>query len=135
MTVKDFDGWLSRYKSAWETRDPQVAAKLFTEDARYYETPFSAPFSGRENIYRYWSDVPLKQENIDFTYHILAVIGASGIAHWQARFNRLPSCEPVALDGVLQATFVDPGLCRIFRGWWHCLEGSEARKIIEQSEH
>jgi hypothetical protein len=48
-----------------------------------------------------------------------------GIARWQAHFNRLPSCEPVALDGVLQATFVETGLCRIFREWWHRQEGKE----------
>ena len=124
MIPKDFEHWLEGYKSAWENRDPQAAADLFSTDAQYYETPFTEPFIGRAQIFNYWADVPRHQTNINFSYQILAVAEDSGIARWRADFQRLPSRKPVALDGVLQATFDENGLCQLFEEWWHRLEGS-----------
>lgn len=123
LTHQDFDLWLTRYKDAWEARDPQAAVLLFTEDAHYYETPFSSPLSSRDEIYSYWSHMPRRQENLHFSYQILAVESDVGVARWQTSFERLPTHKTVALDGILQATFDDTGLCQIFEEWWHRLEG------------
>jgi nuclear transport factor 2 (NTF2) superfamily protein len=122
MKHQDFDLWLTRYKGAWEARDPQAVALLFTEDAHYYETPFSAPLSNRADIYEYWSNIPRNQKNIHFTYQILAMENNVGIARWQTSLERMPSLKTVALDGILQATFDATGLCQLFEEWWHRLE-------------
>ena len=37
--------FLERYKKAWETRDADLAASLFTRDARYKENPFGEPIT------------------------------------------------------------------------------------------
>lgn len=46
MTEPELATWLSRYGAAWEARDPEAAAALFTEDAEYFWTPFGDPNPG-----------------------------------------------------------------------------------------
>lgn len=124
MTVADFRRWLAAYGRAWEARDPDAAAALFTEDAVYEETPFSKPLRGREAIREYWAEVPRSQEDIRFTFSVLAWAGGAGVAHWRTTLVRTADGARIQLDGVLVATFDHGGLCRHFREWWHRQEGS-----------
>lgn len=119
MTKDAFKMWLDAYGRAWETRDPDAATDLFTEDALYYETPFADPFAGRKAIYNYWADVPRLQTNITFRYEILSVKGDTGVARWWADFTRISSQKRVHLDGIFVITMADNGRCREFREWWH----------------
>ena len=64
MNFETFKTWLGVYGRAWETRDPQAAAHLFTEEATYQETPFDKPMRGLSAIMDYWSEVPRNQEQI-----------------------------------------------------------------------
>jgi hypothetical protein len=73
MDQAKFTYWLDAYKLAWETRDQEAAANLFTANATYHETPFDEPARGREGILDYWSDVIRTQETIEFSYEVLAV--------------------------------------------------------------
>ena len=112
-----FSDWLDAYGRAWETGDPEAAAEMFTEDAVYHETPFDEPMRGRAEISEYWSDVPRFQEDVRFSYEILAA--SEGVAHWRADFLRLPARTPVRLDGILLARLDAEGRCAEFREWWH----------------
>ena len=114
-----FGEWLDAYGRAWETGDPEAAARLFAEDAAYYETPFDEPMRGRAQISEYWSDVPRYQDEIGFSYEVLAVSGGEGVARWSASFVRLPAGTPVELDGILLAKLDAGGRCTEFREWWH----------------
>jgi hypothetical protein len=116
-----FEGWLDAYGRAWETRDPAAAAELFTEDAVYHETPFDEPMRGRAEISDYWSDVTRSQDDVRFSYEILAA--SEGVARWRADFLRLPARTPVRLDGILLARLDAEGRCTEFREWWHHREG------------
>jgi hypothetical protein len=117
MDPETFSSWLDAYGRAWETGDPQAAADLFAEDAAYYETPFDEPMRGREEIAEYWSGVPRSQDDVRFSYEILAA--SEGIAHWSADFVRVPARVPVRLDGILLAKLDAEGRCTEFREWWH----------------
>ncbi len=119
MERETFEGWLDAYGRAWETRDPAAAAELFTEDAVYHETPFDEPMRGRAEISDYWSDVTRSQDDVRFSYEILATSEEEGIAHWNADFVRLPARTPIRLDGVLLAKLNVAGRCTEFREWWH----------------
>ena len=120
VDAETFGSWLDAYGRAWETGDPEAAAELFTDDAAYHETPFDEPMRGRAEISEYWSDVPRFQEDIRFSYEVLAA--SEGIAHWSADFLRLPARTPVRLDGILLAKLDAGGRCTEFREWWHRLE-------------
>lgn len=86
-----FKSWLRAYGRAWETRNPEAATALFTDDAIYQETPFDQPFYGRSGILQYWSNVPRSKEQVKFSYEVLAVTETIGIARWWASFVRIPS--------------------------------------------
>lgn len=122
-----FASWLQSYGQAWVQRDPARAAVLFANDARYYETPFEKPMIGRKAIYKYWSEgVRSGQTDVSFRTNILVATGGLGLAHWHARFVRVPSGNIVELDGILQATFNAAGQCTEFREWWHRSEKPRA---------
>jgi ketosteroid isomerase-like protein len=120
-TVKfeDIEHWLYEYREAWQNRQPDQAAALFADNAEYFETPFDAPARGPDAIREYWEDVPRSQEDITFQSRVLAVAGDTAIAHWQARFRRVPSGREVELDGVFVLVFNRAGLCTSLREWWH----------------
>ena len=119
MDPAKFESWLDAYKRAWETRDPEVAASLFTAKATYQETPFEDPVRGREGIRDYWWDVTRYQEGIEFSYEVLATTETVGIAHWHSGFTRLTSNSAVELDGIFLVKLDADGKCTEFREWWH----------------
>ena len=59
------------------------------------------------------------QRDVHFSYEVLAVNGAVGIARWHTKLTTVPANTPFELDGVLVATLTDTQHCREFREWWH----------------
>lgn len=113
------ENWLGRYGQAWEQGDPHLAAQLFTQDCRYYETPFAEPAVGRDGVLKYWQAVPEGQADVAFRSQVLAVVSQTVIARWSATFTRTASGARVALDGVFVLEFDEAGSCRTLREWWH----------------
>jgi uncharacterized protein (TIGR02246 family) len=111
--------WLAAYGRAWETKDPEAAARLFAEDATYKETPFSEPMRGREAIGNYWSKVEPNQDDISFGSEILSVGGERAFVHWWASYVRKANRQPTRLDGMFLLFFDGQGLCRSLQEWWH----------------
>ena len=119
MNPEALPEWLESYRRAWEGRDAEAVGKLFTEDATYQETPFTQPMHGREAIREYWSRVvAAAQEQIRFGHEVLAITGATALAHWWASFVRVSSKTRVSLDGIFLLTFDRAGLCKELREWW-----------------
>jgi ketosteroid isomerase-like protein len=119
MTEQELRAWLDAYGRAWESNDPDAVMQLFTEDARYYETPFDEPFQGSEGVRSYWAGATGSQRDISFSYEVLATLPHRGIARWSAEFTRLASGKRVNLDGVFVLDFAEDGRCRALREWWH----------------
>jgi hypothetical protein len=118
----DLKAWLEGYRQAWETRNPEAAAALFSEDAKYYETPFLAPARGQAGVRDYWANATRNQSDVAFSYEILSVSGDRCIARWWATFKRVSSGVTASLDGIFLLEFNDEGLCRDLREWWHRAE-------------
>ncbi len=62
MNRDTFTAWVNTLIRAWENRDAQAAADLFTNNATYQENPFDEPLRGRAAIRAYWADVPRTQD-------------------------------------------------------------------------
>ena len=118
-TVEQFTQWLRAYQSAWEGRDSAAAAKLFSDDARYFWTPLAPPQQGPGEIAAAWEQAVSQQRDVRFTFHVFGVSDATGMATWRADFTRLPDQFRVRIEGVLSAEFSPDGRCRVFREWWH----------------
>ena len=119
LTAAALTHWLEGYREAWQTRNPERAAGLFTEDATYQETPYDTPFAGAKGVHDYWADVTRDQRNVRFDFQVLAVTGRTGIAHWSAKFDSAPTGAPVGLDGIFVLDFAADGRCSRLREWWH----------------
>lgn len=118
--MRDHDrirSWLERFGDAWETRDPDLAAALFSEEGSYRETPFDEGRRGRAEIHARWSTLPSAKQDIKFSYEILAVTEERCIAHWQGSYTEAEHDARVELDGILMISLDDEGLCRDFREW------------------
>ena len=119
MTRQQFEDWLERLKIAWETKNPEVAANLCAGKVLYYETPFGKPLMKRKEVLKEWENVPRSQKNITFSYEILSLEDNFGIAHWSAKFTRLPSYKKAHLDGIFKVSLNEKGLCTEFNQWWN----------------
>ena len=114
-----FADWLDRYGRAWEARDPEQAAALFTEQASYRETPFDEAMIGRRAIAEYWAGAVAGQKDVKFTHEVLACRGDEGFARWHAAFTGVPGGEAIDLDGVFRCRFGEGGLVSALEEWWH----------------
>ena len=118
MNIHSLNSWLDAYGRAWETKDPEAAAELFTENATYHESPYDEPIRGRSAIAQYWSHVPRTQEDIHFTFDIITLTSNVAVAHWSARFIRIPPKIKVRLDGIFLLNFDERNRCKSLREWW-----------------
>jgi hypothetical protein len=119
LTMDALTKWLDAYGEAWESRDPDKAASLFTEDSSYQVTPYEEPHIGQEGVRRYWESVTANQRNVEFEHQPLSVTGNTGIAHWSAQFDVEPGDTHIELNGIFVLEFDDVGKCHRLREWWH----------------
>ncbi len=119
LTQAKLEAWLASYGNAWETRDADLAARLFTPDATYHEMPFDAPKAGRAGIREYWAGVTADQRDVQFDSNVIAVNGNTGVAHWSAKLKLASNGAALELDGVFVLEFDANGLCTSLREWWH----------------
>lgn len=113
--------WLEGYKRAWESRDPDAAAALFTTDARYREQPYQDPFEGAEGVRAYWAGVTATQSDVRFRYGTPTVVGDRAVAEWWVTMKN--GGADVTLAGVFLLAFDTAGLCRDLVEYWHFSEG------------
>ncbi len=110
--------FLAGYKEAWETRNADLAASLFTRDAHYWENPFGEAIVGREAIRTYWEAATHRQDNIKFTVKSFFRQKYTLVAEWTCEYTSRPSGERRELAGMLFADFYGPQV-RTFREYWH----------------
>jgi nuclear transport factor 2 (NTF2) superfamily protein len=119
MTSERFEKWLARYKSAWETRDPDAAVLLFTSDATYRVTPFREPELHAKGIRDYWTRVTADQRNVRFQSDMLAISGDRGVCHWNCQFDLESDGSQLEIDGIFVFDLGPDDQCHTFREWWH----------------
>lgn len=125
LTIQSLSAWLDRYGNAWESRDADKAADLFSADSRYQVTPYEEAHLGPDGVREYWADVTRNQRHVRFEYQPLSIGGSTGIAHWSAEFDMEPEGAHIELDGIFVLDFDESGKCTRLREWWH-LRGAEA---------
>ena len=99
--------WLERFGRAWERRDLEQLAALFSEDGSYRETPFDEPLVGADAIRIYWSCLPNARQDISFGYEVLTVTQPWGIARWRGSYTADERDTRVELDGMLLISLDD----------------------------
>lgn len=107
---------METYRRAWETRDANLAADLFTEDATYQVDPFSAPLEGREAIRRYWEEATGPHRDVQFRWKLAAAQDGVHILEWQVEFTRTDAGR-IELRGVMFIQLAGERIFR-FREYW-----------------
>lgn len=107
--------WLRRYGAAWESRDPEAAAALFTPDALYAWGPWEQ-LHGREAIATRWKQATGEQDNARFEARPIGRAGEHEVVHWACVLGEPGSGHEI--DGVFLLRFAPDGLCAELREWW-----------------
>lgn len=115
--IDQLTDWMERYKRAWEGRDPDAAADLFTDDGVYAWGPYEEPMRGRDAIRARWAEVTAAQRDVEFGYESLGILDAGAVALWWCSFN--VAQLRIELNGVFVVVLTDDGLCSDFREWWN----------------
>jgi hypothetical protein len=111
--------WIDAYGRAWETRDADAAAALFTSDAVYRDHPLGPPHLGQAGVHSYWANVTSTQDRVQvrFGTPIVAEDARRAAVEWWV--TMLNGGAEVTLTGVLVLRFASDGLCEELREAWH----------------
>lgn len=109
---------MEQYKRAWEEKNADLAADLFTEDIEYPESPFDVPARGVEGVRRYWREATAGQSDIHFSYTNMILDGARGALEWECTYRRTETGTHATLKGAMFFQF-EAGRIRRFREYWH----------------
>jgi hypothetical protein len=113
----DVDTWIETYRVAWERRDPDLAASLFTDDAWYRSLIFDEPHVGQEGVHAYWSSVTSQQSNVSVRLGTPVVQGNRVVVEWWTQMD--VDGAPITLPGALILRFAADGRCEELREYWH----------------
>jgi len=122
VTLETFSQWLETYGEASKENNAKASSELFSQGAKYYETPFADPIIGREAIYQYWYKAAQTLKDKETTYQILALRDNLGIARWKSKFTNNNTDKRISLDCVFLVEFDENNKCSVFREWWHSQE-------------
>ena len=113
----DAKKWMETYAKAWEKRDPELAASLFTEEATYQEDPFDEPLRGRGAIREYWEAATGFHRDVHMTWGEPIVVGELLIAEWRTKYARLDTHKQHELRGIMLIQF-DGELAKSLHEYW-----------------
>ena len=114
--------WLDEYGAAWETRDAEAAARLFSEDAVYQWGPFGRRLRGRVMIREAWAEAVEGQDKVEFGYEVLTASARGGLVRWWCRFDQPANSLRIRLEGIFRLAFDDSGLCTSLEEWWNAAD-------------
>jgi SnoaL-like domain len=81
MTREQVEDWIGRYERAWRTPSTDTLRELFTEDARYRQSPYRDPVVGLEAIGAMWERERVgPDEEFEMTSDVFAVDGDHAVA-------------------------------------------------------
>ena len=117
MTHDALHDWIEKYGRAWRERDPEAAARLFTEHALYASHPFREPHIGRQGVREYWARATRGQQNLELRFGRALLDGRHAAVEWWAIMD-VKGEGTVTLPGCLFLRFSADTLCEELREYW-----------------
>lgn len=116
------EGWVRRYRVAWESNDPDDIRGLFTEDAAYYTEPGDTePFRGHDAIVAGWLENADEPGSTEFEFEVIAVDGDLAIARCVSTY--LEFDPPRVYDNLFVVRLADDGRATEYTDWYIEREG------------
>jgi hypothetical protein len=106
--------WIDKYRTAWESNDPDDIRALFTEDAEYRTEPYADPWRGHEEIVEGWVDAQDEPGETSFDWSPVVATAELGIAEAETvYFSR-----DVTYSNLWVVKFAPDGRAASFTEWW-----------------
>jgi len=106
------------FGKGWAKGDVPLLMSVFTDDAVFVETPFSAPRKGREAILLYWRDIPVHQAEVSFSSGEIYAAGPWFSTEFKVAFRRRRTGESVEARGAMFCE-TENGKISELRMYWH----------------
>jgi len=111
--------WLANYVEAWKSYDPEAIRSLFSQDARYYFSPYSDPVEGCEAIVADWLKNPDKPGTFQAEYKLLAMNGNLAVANGRTTYFKEDGKTFLKeFDNIFVLEFDETGKCSLFKEWY-----------------
>jgi ketosteroid isomerase-like protein len=65
--------WVFRYVQAWASNDAADIGALFSDDVRYFRSPYGTPWEGRDAVVAGWLDARDEPGTWNFRFEVLGV--------------------------------------------------------------
>ena len=109
---------IDTFGKGWAKGDVPLLMSVFTDDAVFVETPFSAPRKGREAILLYWRDIPVHQAEVSFSSGEIFAAGPWFSTEFKVAFRRRRTGESVEARGAMFCE-TENGKISELRMYWH----------------
>ena len=142
MDTRSAGGWADAYARAWERRDPDAAAELFTPDAAYRSLIFDEPHTGSAAIRAYWRRATSTQRDVRVRMGAPLVDGERAAIEWWTVVSdddggrvTLPGCLLLEFEGERCARLneywhSEPGAAEPYEGWGRITDGETERTRV-----
>jgi hypothetical protein len=117
MTAEIFRDWLERYLRPQENSDPEAVPELFANDGVYWWGPYSEPRNGAEAIYAHHKNALSHQEEIKYSYEILATTEEYGLAKVNLTLKDLTPNSPGEYECIFKVYLNSENKCTLFQEW------------------
>ena len=105
---------MDRYRTCWESNDPDAIADLFTDGALYYDSPSLEPWSGKDRIVAEWLARKDEPGDATFTYEVLSATGDVAFVRGVSDYQKVETIY----DNLWEVTLDDAGQLHSFVEWW-----------------
>ena len=109
---------IDTFAKGWSKADLDRILSVFSDEATFIETPFSAPLVGREAIRRYWADVPYNQSEITVTTGEVYSVGPWFAVEFKVVFRRRRTGDWVEARGAIFCESAGSHITEM-RMYWH----------------
>ena len=106
--------WITNYRAAWASNDPEQIAGLFAEDAAYFPEPFAKPWRGRAEIVEKWLARKDDAGTWTFEWHPLIVTEELAIIEATTVYRE----PPRTYSNMWVLRLDNQGHARQFTEWW-----------------
>lgn len=113
---------IDTFGKGWMKGNTDMIVSVFTPDAVFIETPFSAPLRGEAAIRLFWRDVPVHQSEITFTSGEIYAAGPWFSTEFKVTFRRRRTGEWVDARGAIFCE-TDGQKITEMRMYWHRWNG------------
>jgi ketosteroid isomerase-like protein len=110
------------FAQGWAKAKVDQICSVFTDDAVFFETPFSNPLQGLAAIRRWWADVPYHQSEITCTTGEVYVAGPWFSTEFKVRFRRRRTGDWVEARGAIFCETAGEKISEM-RMYWHRWSG------------